>query len=123
MKKSQISRILIDGDPKLLQQLSEEIEHNYTITVIKPPEKSLVMTKAIGGIYGFGILMGEDAERSYQLAVVDGAFQGKLPETEAWKELLLVEEHNILVEHQFVYAQAMKTKVNFDTMEEYNAKR
>ncbi|NHN34166.1 phosphonate C-P lyase system protein PhnG [Paenibacillus agricola] len=145
MKKSQISRILISGDPKLLQLLSEEIEHNYTINIIKPPEKSLVMTKAkdsvsqqpfymgevlvtectvsIGGIYGFGILMGEDAERSYQLAVVDGAFQASLPETQAWDALLLVEEHNILMEHKLVYSQAMKTKVNFDTMEEYNAKR
>lgn len=145
MKKSRISRILIDGEHELLQKLSEEIEQNYTVTMIKPPEKSLVMTKAkdsvsqqpfyvgevlvtectvsINGIYGFGILMGEDAERSYQLAVVDGAFQAGLPETKAWDALLLVEEQNTLLGHKLVYAQAMKTKVNFDTMEEYNAKR
>jgi alpha-D-ribose 1-methylphosphonate 5-triphosphate synthase subunit PhnG len=145
MKRSQITRALIEGDGTLLDRLCEQIEQSYTITVIKPPEKSLVMTKAndsvsqqpfylgevlvtectisIDGIYGFGVLMGEEAERAYQLAVVDGAFQAKLPETEGWYAELLLKEQSITAAHRLEYSQAMKTKVNFDTMEEYNAKR
>jgi alpha-D-ribose 1-methylphosphonate 5-triphosphate synthase subunit PhnG len=145
MKKSQIARILIEGDPKLLQRLSQQIEQSYKVIMIKQPEKSLVMAKAndsvsqqpfymgevlvtectisIEDIYGFGVLMGEEAVKAYQLAVVDGAFQAKLPETEAWYSDLLIEERHIAARHQFEYSQAMKTKVNFDTMEEYNAKR
>lgn len=145
MKKSQISRILIDGNPQLVESLSHEIEQKYLVTMIKPPEKSLVMTKArdsvsqqpfyigevlvtectvsLNDVYGFGVLMGEDAQKSYQLAVVDAAFMANLPETKAWSERLLEEEEQIVVKHRLAYSQAMKTKVNFDTMEEYNAKR
>ncbi|MDF2725368.1 MAG: phnG, partial [Paenibacillus sp.] len=108
-------------------------------------EKSLVMSKArdsvsqqpfylgeilvtectisLGGAYGFGVLMGEDAERSYQLAVVDGAFQAKLPETEQWMALLAEEEGRIEARHRLQYSQAVRSRVNFDTMEEYHAKR
>jgi alpha-D-ribose 1-methylphosphonate 5-triphosphate synthase subunit PhnG len=145
MKKSRIARILIEGDRNLPKRLCEQIEQIYPITMIKPPEKSLVMSKAndsvsqqpfymgevlvtectvsINDIYGFGVLMGEDAERAYQLAVIDAAFQAKLPESESWNADLLAEEQHITAQHRLVYSQALKTKVNFDTMEEYNAKR
>lgn len=145
MKKWQIARILIEGDRSLLQRLCEQIERKYSMETVKPPERSLVMTKAndsvsqkpfylgevlvtectvsIQGVYGFGVLMGEDAERAYQLAVVDAAFQAKLPETGAWEPELLAEEKRIAVRQRTVYSQSAKTKVNFDTMEEYNAKR
>lgn len=145
MKKWQIARILIEGDRSLLQRLCEQIERKYSMETVKPPERSLVMTKAndsvsqkpfylgevlvtectvsIQGVYGFGVLMGEDAERAYQLAVVDAAFQAKLPEIGAWEPELLAEEERIAVRQRTVYSQSAKTKVNFDTMEEYNAKR
>ncbi|WP_127578976.1 phosphonate C-P lyase system protein PhnG [Paenibacillus koleovorans] len=145
MKKWQISRILIEGDRALLERLCRQIEERYEVEEVRPPEKSLVMTKAndsvsqkpfylgevlvtectisIGGVYGFGVLMGEEPERAYQLAVVDGAFQAKLPESEAWYAELLAEEQRIAAVHRRVYTQSLNTKVNFDTMEEYNAKR
>ncbi len=145
MKKSQISRILIEGNPDLLQRLCEQIEQRYEVTEVKPPEKSLVMTKAkdsvsgqpfylgevlvtectisIDGVYGFGALMGEHPEKAYQLAVVDAAFHAKLPETESWYVELQAEVEQITARHRLEYSQAMRTKVNFDTMEEYNAKR
>jgi alpha-D-ribose 1-methylphosphonate 5-triphosphate synthase subunit PhnG len=145
MKKSQVSRILIEGNPDLLQRFCEQIEQGYEIIELKPPAKSLVMTKAndsvsqkpfylgevlvtectisIDGVYGFGVLMGEYAERAYQLAVVDGAFHARLPETQFWYAELLEEEKQIMARHRLEYSLAMRTKVNFDTMEEYNAKR
>ncbi|RCW51723.1 phosphonate C-P lyase system protein PhnG [Paenibacillus prosopidis] len=145
MKKSQITRALIEGDGILLRRLCEQIEESYEVSILKAPEKSLVMTKAndsvsqqpfymgevlvtectisINSVYGFGVLMGEEAERAYQLAVVDGAFQAKLPETEAWYTELLMEEQKVDEKHRREYSRAMKSKVNFDTMEEYNAKR
>ncbi|MDF2958770.1 MAG: phnG [Paenibacillus sp.] len=145
MKLSRITRILIEGDRRLLERLSGQVEQAYSVQIVKQPERSLVMSKArdsvsgqpfymgeilvtectvaIRDTYGFGVLMGEDADRAYQLAVVDAALHAKLPVTDHWAALLLEEEQNVLSRHQMEHAQAMKTKVNFDTMEEYNAKR
>ncbi|WP_165971924.1 phosphonate C-P lyase system protein PhnG [Paenibacillus piri] len=142
---SQITRVLIEGDPGLLARLCGQVERSYEVRTVRQPEKSLVMSKArdsvsrqpffmgeilvtectveIGEVYGFGVLMGEDAERAYQLAVVDAALHAKLPITESWTALLFEEEQNIAQRHRKEHNQAMKSKVNFDTMEEYNAKR
>jgi alpha-D-ribose 1-methylphosphonate 5-triphosphate synthase subunit PhnG len=145
VKKSQITRILIEGDRELLRRLCEAAEAGGEVELVKQPEKSLVMTKArdsvseqpfylgevlvtectvaIRGAYGFGVLMGEDAERAYQLAVVDAAYHAGLPITAEWDELLLAEERNIRLRHSREQAGVLRTQVHFDTTEEYYGKR
>ncbi|MFE5323117.1 phosphonate C-P lyase system protein PhnG [Paenibacillus sp. NPDC056579] len=145
LTRTQITRILIEGDRKLLQQLCCQIEERHEITVVKPPEKSLVMSKArdsvsgqpfylgevlvtectiaLGDVHGFGLLIGEDAERAYELAVVDAAMMATLPETEGWFELLKKEEQRIAERRALESARIMKTRVQFDTMEESYGKR
>lgn len=143
MKRSQLTRILVEGDPKLLQDLSNQVEQQYEVNVVKSPEKSLVMMKSrdavsqkpfyigevlvtectvsIGDVYGFGILMGEDAERAYQLAVVDSAINAKLSICDQWNSLLMEEEEKMKQRNRKEMAQVIRTKVNFDTKEDYNA--
>ncbi|WP_248927622.1 phosphonate C-P lyase system protein PhnG [Paenibacillus hamazuiensis] len=145
LKRSRMTRILIDGDPALLHRLCGQIEARYEPAVVKPPEKSLVMSKArdsvsqqpfylgevlvtectvaIGDAHGFGILIGEDAERAYELAVVDAALNAKLPETEAWEAELLEEERRTAERRAREHELVMKTRVHFDTMEESYGKK
>ncbi len=142
MKRSQLTKILIEGDAQLLKELSSQIEQAFEVKIVKVPERSLVMTKArdsvshqpfyfgevlvtectvsVNDTYGFGVLMGEEAERAYQLAVVDCAINAKLTILTEWNKALMEEEEKIRNRHLQEMALVMKTKVNFDTKEEYN---
>jgi alpha-D-ribose 1-methylphosphonate 5-triphosphate synthase subunit PhnG len=145
IKKSWITRILVESDSTLLDQLYYSIEEHYKINVVRNPEKSLVMNQArdsvsgqpfyvgeilitectvsIMDIFGFGAIMGEEAEKAYKLAVIDCALRAKLPETNEWQSKLQAEELIIMHKRQREHDKTMLTKVNFNTMEEYNAKR
>jgi len=145
LKKSQITRVLIEGDRELLRKLSGEIEERYPVAIVRTPEKSLVMSKArdsvsqqpffvgeilvsecivdIQGTHGFGALIGEDAEKAYELAVIDAAMNASLPETKDWISVLKTEEERIATRLLQDRELVMKTKVNFDTMEEAYGKR
>ncbi|WP_199616337.1 phosphonate C-P lyase system protein PhnG [Paenibacillus alkalitolerans] len=145
MNRSQITRVLIEGDRELLRKLCGEIESRYPVSIVRAPEKSLVMSKArdsvsqqpffigevlitectvaVEGTHGFGALIGEDAEKAYELAVVDAAMNAKLPATEGWISELLQEEERIAARLRKKQSMVMRTKVNFDTMEESYGKR
>jgi alpha-D-ribose 1-methylphosphonate 5-triphosphate synthase subunit PhnG len=49
----------------------------------------------VGSVYGFGAIMGEELDRAYHLAIVDCAYNAKLPETLEWEKLLVEEELQI----------------------------
>ncbi|MFC0331791.1 phosphonate C-P lyase system protein PhnG [Paenibacillus sepulcri] len=140
MKKSQITRILIEGSAQLPEKLAKSVEERYAVAVVKTPENSLVLAKArdsvsqepfyltevlvtectvsIEGTFGYGILMGDRPELAYYLAIVDAAFNRQLPETEGWEALLLEEERALLDRRLREQELAMATKVQFETMEE-----
>jgi alpha-D-ribose 1-methylphosphonate 5-triphosphate synthase subunit PhnG len=140
MKKFRITRILIEGSPQLPDRLAREIMERYDVTVVKPPENSLVLTKArdsvsqepfyltevlvtectvsIAGTFGYGILMGDRPELAYRLAIVDAACNRELPETAAWETLLLEEERELLRRRLREQELTLATKVDFETMEE-----
>lgn len=140
MNKAQITRVLVEGDRGLLRKLCDDIERNYPVSIVKGPEKSLVMSKAkdsvseqpfflgeilvtecivdVRGTHGIGILIGEHPEAAYELAVVDAAMNAKLPETRDWIAVFKEEERRIIARLHRERALVMGTKVNFDTMEE-----
>ncbi|TBL70523.1 phosphonate C-P lyase system protein PhnG [Paenibacillus thalictri] len=145
LKRSQITRILIEGDRQLLKRLCALVEETAEPVVVKAPEKSLVMSKArdsvsgqpfylgeilvtectvaLGETHGFGLLIGEDAQSAYELAVVDAAFHAGLPVTANWTSLLEQEEQRIAKRRAEEQERIMKTRVHFDTMEESYGKR
>lgn len=133
MKRSQRTRIWVDGDRRLLRDMAKEIAELYSVQVIHAPAKGLVMMKmkdvvtfqpfymgeaavtectvSVADAVGFGIVMGDDAGKAYELAVVDGAWTAGLPETAFWRERLLEEERRLLLRHRLEQAQAKRTKV------------
>lgn len=115
------------------------IKDNYQVKVIQEPESGLVMMKVretsqqslfypgevlvteckvqIEGRIGIGIVTEDQTELAYNLAVIDAAYEAKLPETMAWKLLLENEEKVIQEQRAAANRSILKTKVNFETMD------
>ncbi|MFC0271047.1 phosphonate C-P lyase system protein PhnG [Metabacillus herbersteinensis] len=144
MKKSRLTKILVEGNPTILKDLSTQVEDTMSIQMERSPKTSLVMMKARDSVsmqpfhmgevlvtectvsiqraFGIGVLMGEEPERSYQIAVVDAAFNAELPFTKTWISTLEQEELNIRERHLKESAIVSRSQVNFNTMEDYNDK-
>src|SRR6476620_6938337 len=134
MKKSRLTQILVEGSPSLLEKLALQVEQKYQVTVVRAPEKSLVMNKArdsvsghpfymgeilitectvsVDSVFGFGAIMGEEPDRAYQLAIVDCAYNAKLSETLEWEKLLFEEEKQIEYRNRLEHSRIMMSKVN-----------
>ncbi len=64
-----------------------------------------------------GLVVGKDEELAYNLAVIDAAYQAELPETNAWREMLLAEQVAVGIEDKREMGRIMKTKVDFSNMQ------
>ena len=139
MKRRRRTEILINGSQKVVEDMAYCIKDNYQVKVIQEPESGLVMLKVretsqkslfypgevlvteskvqIQGRIGIGIVTGDQPELSYNLAVIDAAYEAMLPETVRWK-LLLENEEKVIQEQRAAANQSiLKTKVNFETMD------
>ncbi|MFJ5762363.1 phosphonate C-P lyase system protein PhnG [Neobacillus sp. NPDC093182] len=139
MKRRRRTEILINGSQNRLEDMAHCIKDNYQVKVIQEPESGLVMLKVretsqkslfypgevfvteckvqIQGSIGIGIVKGDQPELSFNLAVIDAAYEAMLPETIGWK-LLLEKEEKAIQEQRAADSQSiLKTKVNFETMD------
>jgi alpha-D-ribose 1-methylphosphonate 5-triphosphate synthase subunit PhnG len=139
VKRKQRTEILIEGSHELAKSLAKEIEQKYSVTVIQKPENGLVMVKVretsrkslfylgevlvteckakVEGKIGMGIVQGDHPDLAYQLAVIDAAFLGELPETKPWTGILEIEKHYIEEKRKAKNEAILKTKVSFETMD------
>lgn len=139
MKRRRRTEILFNGSQKTLEDMAHCIKDKYQVKVIQEPESGLVMMKVretsqkslfypgevlvteckvqIEGSIGIGIVTGDQPELSYNLAVIDAAYEAKLPETIGWKLLLENEEKVIQEQRAAANHSILKTKVNFETMD------
>ncbi|MBD8067906.1 phosphonate C-P lyase system protein PhnG [Bacillus sp. PS06] len=144
MKKSRLTKILVEGDPALLKKLSTQVEGRSHVQLERPASCGLVMIKArdsvsmqpfymgevllsectvaINDSFGIGVIMGEALEKAYQLAVIDAAFNAQLDITSSWKFELEEEERNIYNKQLMESKIVSQSQVHFDTMEDYNDK-
>lgn len=139
MKRRRRTEILINGSQKRVENMAHCIKDKYQVKVVQEPESGLVMLKVretsqkslfypgevlvteckvqIEGRIGIGIVTGDQPELSYNLAVIDAAFEANLPETIGWMELLENEEKVIQEQSAAASHSILKTKVNFETMD------
>ncbi|WP_404330263.1 phosphonate C-P lyase system protein PhnG [Mesobacillus maritimus] len=139
MKRRRRTEILINGSQKRTEDMVHVIDEHYQVKVIQEPESGLVMVKVretsqnslfypgevlvteckvqIKGTIGIGIVTGDQPELAYNLAVIDAAFEAKLPETIGWVRLLENEEKLILEQRAAASHTILKTKVDFETMD------
>ena len=140
MNRLRRTRILVEGDPALCATIAAQIEGAYSIEPVGRASEVLVMTKVresaqnslfylgevlaveckvrLGQVSGYGLLVGSDAKRAYELAVIDAAFSGEqpLPEQAAWVELLEREECALALAARHNQEQIEQTRVEFATM-------
>jgi alpha-D-ribose 1-methylphosphonate 5-triphosphate synthase subunit PhnG len=144
MKKARLSKILVEGDAEFVSQLAKKIEEACSIKIERPAGTSLVMMKTrdtvskqpfymgevlvtecvveIDGAFGMGVVMGEQPTRAYQMAIIDAAFNAQLPLVNELVPLLIEEEDHIIRRQRKEAATVAGSRVNFDTMEDYNDK-
>ncbi|MCZ2259164.1 phosphonate C-P lyase system protein PhnG [Sporosarcina sp. G11-34] len=139
MNRRKRTEILIDGSPKFVNELASEIERNYDIHILSKPQHALTMIKMretaknslfylgevlvtetkvqINNKLGIGVVVGNEEQLSYELAVIDAAYQGNLVETIHWTFLFEEEEKRIHENRKKKEASILKTKVNFEMMD------
>ena len=137
MDKKRLTKILAKADKADVAALSADIQKIYNPVVVKEPEKTLAMVKIrepvrqslfyigevivcealveIDGARGIAALMGDDAEKALDMAIIDaavnkGVFSGMdtLIELER-KQADRVEREN---------AMFLKTMVNFESLDQ-----
>lgn len=139
MNRKRRVQILIEGDRSLPEQLATQIEEKYSLEMMIEPQQALTMIKMretakeslfyLGEVLiteckvklhdaiGIGIVMGDERELAYQLAIIDAAFTKNVDEVNRW--VVKLEEEAKKIE-KLENEQRMiinKTKVNFETMD------
>ncbi|MCL1793083.1 MAG: phosphonate C-P lyase system protein PhnG [Oscillospiraceae bacterium] len=136
MDKKRFTKILAKADKKIIAELSAEIQKICSPVIIKEPGKTLAMIKMrepvkeslfylgevivceaiveIEGVKGAAVLMGDDAKKTLDMAIIDaaankGVFTGmdRLAELEKGQNDFAMREN----------AMHLKTMVNFQSMD------
>lgn len=123
----------------MARQLAQEVLSRYPVVTIEAAHNGLVMIKMreaaknslfylgelliteckvqIAGVLGLGLVKGDERELAFHLAVIDAAYNGNLPETAGWREILLREEADIARQKEQAAFHILKTQVKFENMD------
>ncbi|MDD9150024.1 phosphonate C-P lyase system protein PhnG [Sporolactobacillus sp. CQH2019] len=145
MNKRRLSKILVNCDMALLKKLSGQAEALEKIRIERAPQTSLVMMKtrdsvsmqpfymgevlvtecavSVRNTFGIGVVIGEQPERAYRIAVIDAALNAGLPAVKDWSPVLEAAEKRMTGQRKLEHARASASKVNFDTMGEFHDQR
>ncbi|MDR2132097.1 MAG: phosphonate C-P lyase system protein PhnG [Clostridiales Family XIII bacterium] len=136
MDKKRLTKILARADRREVAAMSAEILKTCRPVILKEPGKTLAMIKMrepvkqslfyigevivceasveIDGARGIAVLMGDDAEKTLDMAIIDAAVNKGLFEGES-KLLELEREQNAEIMRE--NALFLKTMVNFESMD------
>ena len=137
MDKKRLTKILARADRRDVAAMSADIQKTHRPVIIKEPGKTLAMIKMrepvkqslfyigevivceavveIDGVQGIGVVMGDDAEKTLDMAVIDAAInKGVFTGMDALVELEKQQNDRVMREN----AMHMKTTVNFESMDQ-----
>lgn len=141
MERKVRTRILVEGDRTVLDQLAREIEQMHDVALVKEPTEELAMLRVresaqrsqfylgealmtscvvrIGDAYGYGMVMGEDHDKAFDLAVVDAAYtlDPVSCENAGWNARLAESDEHIQAKQRKRNEALLRTQVDFSTME------
>ena len=135
MEKKRLTKILAKADRETVATLSAEIQKTERPVIVKEPGKTLTMVKMrepvkeslfyigevivceavveIDGIQGVAVLMGDDCEKTLDMAIIDAAInKGVFNGMNTLLELEREQNDRVMREN----AMHLKTMVNFETM-------
>ena len=136
MEKKRLFRILSKADRQDVIHLGEDLQQQYSLTIVKKPEKSLVMIKIrepvknslfylgetiiteavvqLEDTVGTAVTMGDDFEKALHMAIIDAAENKGVFVHE---DLLLEWEQAQRQKMEQENALFQKTKVDFHSMD------
>jgi len=137
LDKKRLTRILARADRKIIAALSADIQRTHSPVIVKEPGKTLVMiemrepvrqslfylgeviaceaTVEIDGVKGVAVLMGDDTEKTLDMAIIDAAVnKGVFPGMATLFALEKEQNDRVMREN----AMHLKTMVNFDSMDQ-----
>jgi len=136
VEKKRLTKILAKADSDIIAALSAEIQKTERPVIVKEPGKTLAMIKMrepvkeslfyigevivceatveIDGVKGIAVLMGDDAEKTLNMAIIDAAInKGVFNGMETLIELEKEQSDRVMREN----AMHLKTMVNFESMD------
>lgn len=136
MEKKRLFKIMANADRDSINTISASLKNKHNIIIIKEPTKTLTMIKMrepvqsslfyIGevivteavvefdGVKGMAVCMGDDFEKTLNMAIIDAAYNKGVFAMEE-RLLELEEQHRVKIEKE--NALHLKTMVNFNTMD------
>lgn len=138
MDRKRRTKIFIDFANEEVRAMAEELKNKYEVDLIQEPTEGLTMIKVretakntlfymgevlvteckvrLGGVLGIGIVKGKNEDLSEALAIVDAAFEAKLPETANWIRIFEQVEQRALDDLKVERSLIARTKVDFEMM-------
>ncbi|WP_455249571.1 phosphonate C-P lyase system protein PhnG [Ruminococcus sp.] len=136
MEKKRLFRILSRAERSDVIRLGQELQQQYSVTIVKKPEKSLTMIRmrepvkkslfylgeaiiteavvTLEGTVGTAVTMGDDFEKTLYMAVIDAAEnRGVFARNDLLLEWEQAQQRRIAQEN----AMFQKTKVDFHSMD------
>lgn len=139
MKRKQRTKICVHCDEKLLHKWAQLCEEQAEFNTIEEPSNALTMIKMresaqntlfyLGELLvsetrvecnthiGIGLVQGDNFMKSYDMAVIDAAFNANIHGIDKIEKELLVEEKRQQKEIQKEIQKILKTRVKFETMD------
>ena len=137
MNKKRFTKILAGADRQDVAKMSADIQKTYRPIIVKEPGKTLAMIKMrepvkqslfyigevivceaaveIDGVQGIAVVMGDDADRALDMAIIDAAAnKGVFTGMNALLELEKEQNNRLMREN----AMHLKTMVNFESMDQ-----
>jgi len=137
MDKRRLTKVLVRADRSEVAVMSATIQETYRPVIVKEPGKTLTMIKLrdpvkqgmfyigevivceatveIDGIQGISVLMGDDAEKTLDMAIIDAAVNKEVfDDYEKLEELEEKQNKREMQEH----VMNLKTMVNFESMDQ-----
>lgn len=141
MDRIRWTRVLVEGDPQLLREMSDEVLRAGPASAISGPRVALALVEArdtasqarffagealltecvveVDGVRGFGAVLGEDPERAYRLAVVDAGWTAGRLEMEDWGPRLDDGERQVANRFAKEAQRTERTRVAFETHRDF----
>lgn len=137
MDKRRLTKVLVRADKGDVAALSADIQKIYRPIIVKEPGKTLTMIKLrdpvkqgmfyigevivceasveIDGVQGISVLMGDDAEKALDMAIIDAAVNKEV--FDGFEKLAELEEKQNKREMQ-EHVMNLKTMVYFESMDQ-----
>lgn len=141
MKRRERTRVLVEGNRTVLDRIAREVEQLHEVALVKEPIEELVMLNVresakrsqfylgealmtscvvrIGDTYGYGMVMGEDHDKAFDLAIVDAAYtlDAAQCDSQGWTSLIQEEQKQLSANQRLRNEALLRTQVDFSTME------